>query len=421
MKKLIAPLKCAARRFPPVAAIAREINFQIELAAHRKLIRPYALRNEQNERRQIVKTPLLIGYFETNFGLGESARSLASALEAVETPFSIYPYNGFTGRSRDEAPWARLYDVDKVHSVNIFCMAADQTSNARRIIGKRRVNKSYNILSTFWELPHAPDAWRSELENFDELWVPNKFVAHSFRSIFAKQIFIMPPCIDLDTKIAPDRAKFGLDATKYYFLFSFDFNSYPERKNPIAVVNAFKIAFGDKRDDVGLILKSNGASDRFPEIMSKLTDASNADRRVIIWHGNWPRTDVLVLLASVNCYVSLHRSEGFGSGMAESMFLGKSVIGTDFSGNTEYLTTETGYPVPYQMHAVGDGMYPHHVGNTWASPDINKAAEIMRSVVNDADAASIRALRGQTFVRQRYSPKAVGALITARLRQLNVA
>ena len=105
-------------------------------------------------------------------------------------------------------------------------------------------------------------------------------------------------------------------------------------------------------------------------------------------------------------------------GMAESMLLGKPVIGTGFSGNTDFLTAETGYPVPYTLRPVGEGEYPHHQGNSWAEPDANAAAEIMRHVATKSDDVRQKALAGQAFVRQHYSPQAVGLVIGARIRAL---
>jgi glycosyltransferase involved in cell wall biosynthesis len=418
MFNLIGALKSVAMRYPSIVAMVRQINFSRELAAHRKLIRPYMLPHDQGTFSQIVETPLLIGYFETSLGLGEYARGLATALEAVEMPFSIYPYNAYTKRPRNQTPWERLYDVERIHSVNIFCMAANQTRNARRIIGKWHTEKSYNILSTFWELQRAPESWRSDLDSFDELWTPNHFVANSFRPIFSKPIVIIPPCIHFDPKIAPNRAKFGLDPTKFYFLFSFDRNSYMQRKNPLAVANAFEVAFSDGRNDVGLIFKMSGSRYLFPKLMLELETVAKRDRRITIMQGDWGRADILALMASVDCFVSLHRSEGFGLGMAEAMLLGKPVIGTAFSGNTEFLTEETGYPVPYQMRAVEQGEYPYSEGNSWAEPDIGIAAEMMRSVASRTDEMRNKALRGQTYIRQHFSPKAVGNLVAARLREL---
>ena len=101
MFNLIGALKSVAMRYPSIVAMVRQINFSRELAAHRKLIRPYMLPHDQGAFSQVVETPLLIGYFETSLGLGEYARGLATALEAVEMPFSIYPYNAYTGRAAE--------------------------------------------------------------------------------------------------------------------------------------------------------------------------------------------------------------------------------------------------------------------------------------------------------------------------------
>lgn len=42
-------------------------------------------------------------------------------------------------------------------------------------------------------------------------------------------------------------------------------------------------------------------------------------------------------------------SKGLRPGMAEAMALGKPVIGTDFLGNRDFLTQETGFPVPHAL------------------------------------------------------------------------
>ncbi len=418
MFSLIETLRASTKRFPAITAMARSIIFAKELAAHRKLIHPYRSQGGKKTRDYVVATPLLIGYFETCLGLGEYARGLAAALEAAGIAFSIYPYNAYTGRIRSEALWTRLYDVEEIHSINIFCMAPDQTNNARQIIGRRHTEKSYNILSTFWELQHAPESWRLDLEFFDELWVPNRFVADSFRQIFSKHILTLPPCVDSGVARAPNRAKFGLDPTKFYFLFSFDRNSFMERKNPLGVANAFAIAFSDGRDDVGLIFKLSGSRTPLQKITLELEDAANRDGRITILHGDWQRTDILELMSSVDCFVSLHRSEGFGLGMAEAMFLGKPVIGTAYSGNVDFLTEETGFPVPYQICAVKRGEYPHSAGNSWANPDLRVAAEMMRTVASKTDEVRSKALRGQTYIQRHHSPKSVGSLVAARLREI---
>jgi glycosyltransferase involved in cell wall biosynthesis len=224
--------------------------------------------------------------------------------------------------------------------------------------------------------------------------------------------------VDSGLERAPNRAKFGLDPTKFYFLFSFDRNSFMERKNPLGVASAFAIAFGDGRDDVGLIFKMSGSRTPFQKIALELEATAKRDPRITILQGDWQRADILTLMSSVDCFVSLHRSEGFGLGMAEAMFLGKPVIGTAYSGNADFLTEETGFPVPHQICAVKQGEYPHSAGNSWAEPDLRIAAEMMRTVASRTNEVRSKALRGQTYIQQHHSPKAVGSVVAARLREL---
>ncbi len=66
----------------------------------------------------------------------------------------------------------------------------------------------------------------------------------------------------------------------------------------------------------------------------------------------------VALMAACDCYVSLHRSEGFGLTLAEAMALGKPVIATGYSGNLEFMTPETSYLVPWSLGTVPPGCKP---------------------------------------------------------------
>ncbi|GAA3324572.1 hypothetical protein GCM10020331_052990 [Ectobacillus funiculus] len=95
------------------------------------------------------------------------------------------------------------------------------------------------------------------------------------------------------------------------------------------------------------------------------------------------REEVNALIQSVDCVISLHRSEGFGLVLAEAMYLGKPIIGTNWSGNTDFMTTENSCPVNYTLVPVGNdyGPYKHH--QLWAEPDIEHAAYYMKKIISD--------------------------------------
>jgi glycosyltransferase involved in cell wall biosynthesis len=124
------------------------------------------------------------------------------------------------------------------------------------------------------------------------------------------------------------------------------------------------------------------------------------------------------LVASCDCYVSLHRSEGLGLTLAECMLLGKPVIGTGFSATTDFMTEENSYLVPYSTTRVGPDCEIYPPDGTWADPDVEAAAAIMRKVVENPDDARARGGRARADVERLYSPAAVGRLIRARLQEI---
>ena len=123
-------------------------------------------------------------------------------------------------------------------------------------------------------------------------------------------------------------------------------------------------------------------------------------------------------MESADSYVSLHRSEGFGFGMAEAMALGKVVIGTDYSGSTDFLTEQTGYPIPYALRKVAPDEYVHTDGQVWAEPDEAACAAAMRRVFIDREEAATKASAGQRLVLSRYGTDNVGRAVESRLNEI---
>ena len=74
------------------------------------------------------------------------------------------------------------------------------------------------------------------------------------------------------------------------------------------------------------------------------------------------------MVASCDCYVSLHRSEGFGLTPAEAMYLGKPVIATAYGGVMEFMTPENAYLVDHTMTRVGERASPIRPTGSGPSP-----------------------------------------------------
>jgi len=201
-------------------------------------------------------------------------------------------------------------------------------------------------------------------------------------------------------------------------MFSFDYYSGSARKNPLGVVQAFAYAFPDPEAKVGLLIKSTGPKELDPTAAQQLQNSSNLDKRITILDRSLNRDEMLSLITGCDCYISLHRSEGFGLGMAEALALGRPVIATDYSGNREYLTEATGFPVPFTLRTVMPGEYPMSEGQSWAEPDLHVAIQHMRTVFSDPDERSRRALRGRRFIEEHYSERTVARIVIDRLDEI---
>jgi glycosyltransferase involved in cell wall biosynthesis len=310
----------------------------------------------------------------------------------------------------------KWYDRNGRYEVNVIEMSADGVPGALQELGWKAYH-SYNILRTYWELARAPSEWGAWLMGIDEIWVPNKFVGDAFRFIFDGRITIVPPCVDIKSEINYEREAYDMDLGIFYFLFSFEYFSFPARKNPFGVLRAFRAAFPDQDERVGLVIKSTGGGGH-PEVRAALLEAARQDRRIKIIDRTLSRDEILSLIGQSDCYVSLHRAEGFGLGMAEAMAFGIPVIGTNYSGNTEFLSDTTGFTVSYTLRAVRPGEYLFAEDQVWAEPDETAAAQVMRKVFDDPRERQSRAAAGKAFVEARYSRKTAGKIAERRLKEI---
>ena len=202
------------------------------------------------------------------------------------------------------------------------------------------------------------------------------------------------------------------------FLFSFDFHSVAARKNPLGLVEAFARAFPTADDGPSLVIKTINAEHHQHEA-ERLRLAAAGDPRIELLERYVPAAEKAQLLAACDCYVSLHRSEGFGFGMAEAMLLERPVIATGYSGNLDFMTEANSYLVRHALRPIGPGAEPYDAEGEWADPDLDHAAELMRHVVRHPEEAKARGERGARDVARTNSIEAAGAAMATRLRHVH--
>ena len=358
----------------------------------------------------------LVGYALGEFGIAENVRSYARALEQAGYPFVIRNFDvGVASRQEDHSMERHFADAMR-HDTSVFFINADQMQVARGALGGAAFAGRRNIGYWVWELERFPDAWHGAFDLVDEVWAPTEYVRRAIATCTNKPVLRMPKAIEFEPPAGMDRAHFGLAADAFTFLYSYDFNSFASRKNPEAAIAAFRQAFSDGAHDVRLLVKStNGA--RFPERLQALAASVADDPRIDVRDGFIARDEMFGLQNAVDCYVSLHRAEGFGLGMAECMYLGKPVIATGYSGNLDFMDRANSLLVDYRMVPLREGEYPFWQGQQWADPDVAHAAKLMRQVYDDREFARRIGATAAASIRHSNSRTVCAGAVIARLRE----
>jgi len=361
----------------------------------------------------------LVGYANGLLSLGEHMRMTAAAFGTTNCAVAFVDYrNGARDRQQPAADRVPLAESNQF-SVNLFHINADQMLNAYCHFGHGFFLQRYNIGFWAWELEVFPEGWVPAIDFLDEIWAPSRFVQQALARETNRPVTLMPQCVELPQFDRRNRAHFGLPNAACLFIFVFDFLSYIDRKNPIAAVRAFKAAFPKGEEKAGLVMKVMNADVHDPRWCAMLGEIAG-DGRIVIINEAMSRAESLALLDCCDCFVSLHRSEGFGRGPAEAMALGKPVIVTNYSGNTDFTLPDNSFLVNYKLVPVQPGQYVFGDGQAWAEPDVDHAAQHMRTVHEDRAEAERIGRRGQAHVRAALSAREVGSLMTRRLSELGL-
>ena len=245
----------------------------------------------------------------------------------------------------------------------------------RRLIAGKRI-----VGCWAWELPDVPADWRHGIGFVHEIWVPSEFTAAAIRPIAGgRAVAIIPYSVAL-------RPMSKLRAPKAGGVFTvitiFNMASSFARKNPCAAIRAFRLAFSDD-PGIRLIVKTANVL-TYPAGLAAIRDAIGSAANITVMDETLSSAELENLLVGSDALISLHRSEGFGLTLAEAMLGGVPVVATGWSGNADFLSAETGMPVPYQLVPAVDpqGSY-HHPDMVWAEADVAAAAVALRQLRDD--------------------------------------
>lgn len=358
----------------------------------------------------------VIGLFQYSTGLGEAARQTFSCLAggsipvvAVNAPMVV---NSGKSREGDIPETAQRLD----YSINLFHLNPPEMMRLYRPWKRAFRNGQYNIAYWFYELARFPDDWLQGFYGIDEIWVATEFVYEAVKKASTVPVYVVPTAVVVKAPGNIDRASFGIPDAAFCVLSVFDLSSHRLRKNPEAAIRAVQLAHNDVTN-LHLVLKVNNA-DMNVESMQVLRDLLKGVSNVTVITDFLSREELTMLQACADVFISLHRSEGLGLNLLECMALGKPVIATNWSGNTDFMTKENSCPVDYDLVPIEETFGPYEKGQIWAEPSVDHAAAYLCRLAKDRELREGIGSAARTTVERLYSPDRVRDIMEERLLKI---
>jgi glycosyltransferase involved in cell wall biosynthesis len=302
----------------------------------------------------------LIGYATSPMGLGEDLRAFAAMLEHLQIAFSVVDIPTDV-QGRVKVAWSHMTQED--YDTSVFFMSAMECQNLANVHPQLFSAPKKKIGYFLWELPDFPASYSNALKLVDHIWCPTRFVQKAFFNRSRQLTLALPlPVVSQPPTGKKFRSALKISPKAFVVLFMFDLHSTTQRKNPQAVVRVF-LEFLKIRPTAYLILKINRWNSK--------------QQKELKWLGEHPRIKIIKetllpgelsdLYNASNCYLSLHRSEGFGRTLVEALQHGLHLVSTDFSGPQDFLNADNTFLVSWSRKVATPKDYPNLDADSWWS------------------------------------------------------
>ncbi|MCK0196999.1 glycosyltransferase [Ancylobacter sp. 6x-1] len=304
--------------------------------------------------------------------------------------------------------------------VVILCVNADRAPEMlSRFAG---ICEDAHVIGFYlWESDRPPANHVLGARAVDEIWCPTTYVADAYRKITTVPVHVINKGLQKPLDYVPFLDRFRQDPSEFIFLTAAEFGSSIVRKNPLDVVKAFQKAFEHSDLPVRLIIKirevNPGHWSNIDSYWEEIEERIAGDDRISVLEGSLTSEEYWTLLWTVDAMVSLHRSEGFGYVIADSMLAKKSVIVSDYSGSQDFCDESDAFLVPVtQTPAPPECLDSRGYIGQWGIPDVDKAALAMYEAAEHPDLRAARAHAGFERISQVYDFKRWTDTIGERIR-----
>ncbi len=352
------------------------------------------------------------GQFSSVKGTGEGARSLSRALEIDGNSLIKYinicsPFDSddvFLNK-KGESYQNSFY---KNSFASIFSFNADNSQYALSMVPKDFLSDK-NIAYWAWETENLPEYLSKFNKFFDQIWAVSNYTRDAIiKSVDDKKVFTIPHCIDpymLDnfTDLCSLKIKEKLKTLNGFFSFGFilDFHSFGIRKNPEGLFKVFEKIY-EKNKDIILVIKVSGVD--FGDYEYEKLKAKFIKLNCIFIEENLSKADVYYFLSKIDCYISLHRAEGFGLPLLEAMSLGTFTMATNYSGNLDFMNDKNSVLIDTKPFTLDRDFGPYEKGTIWREPNIDECIEKIRFFMDSVIERSRLAVNGENFVKKQIPP-----------------
>ena len=374
--------------------------------AHEGIIQNAFLRNARLYPLTPTSGITIIADLTNRSSLSKVMRDLAFKLKDSGIPFQTYDLNPKTDIPDEDVrniltPRDQFRILKYDHIIEMFSSPLPHGLPIKR----SRI--------VFWEFTTGLLEFSPNIGNVDTIIAMSEFNREVFANLLPKTVKVKKVLYPFffEAGQIPDkltmRAKYNIPQDAFVVFFNFDYGSSFNRKNPDGSIRAFAKAFSDV-DNAYLVFKTKDAA-RHKEERSKLvhlSDELGVTNRVIMIDNYLPQNDIYGLTGACDVYLSLHRGEGFGLGIAEAMSLSKPVIATDYSSTTEFCLPTTSIPIPCTIVKVPDGICDnpcYHAVREWAEPDIDAATTALRKLYENPALRTKIGTSAKKFLEEYFS------------------